>query len=69
MHTVQDGVRDGGFELQDMEDRVHGLHALRESERMRVRAGSCYDLKRTKVLLSQLLQRLGRAEVLGLNKG
>ena len=66
---VRNGVRDGRFELGDMEDQVHGLHALWKSECARMRAGLCYDLKRTKVLLSQLLQWLGRAEVLGLNKG
>ena len=66
---VWDGIRDGGFELGDMEDRVHGLHALRKSECTRMRAGSCYDFKQTKVLLSQLLRQPGRVEILGLNKG
>ena len=52
---VQNGVRDGRFELGDMEDQVHGLHALRESEHTRVGAWLCYDFKWTKVLLRQLL--------------
>ena len=52
---VQNGVRDGRLELGDMEDQVHGLHALQKSEHMGVRTGSCYDFKWTKVLLRQLL--------------
>ena len=52
---VWNGVRDGGLELGDMEDQVHGLHALRESEHMGVGTWPCYDFKQTKVLLGQLL--------------
>ena len=52
---VWNGVRDGRFELGDMEDRVHGLHALRELERMGVGTWLCYDFEWTKVLLGQLL--------------
>src|ERR1700746_1874174 len=52
-----------------MEDQVHSLHALWKLECTRMRAGSCYDLKWTKVLLSQLLGWPGRVEILGLNKG
>ena len=52
---VWNGVRDGGFELGDMEDWVHSLHALQESEHTRMGAGLHYDLEWTKVLLSQLL--------------
>ena len=52
---VQNGVKDGGLELGDMEDQVHGLHALRESECTGVGTWLCYDFKWTKVLLRQLL--------------
>ena len=52
---VQNGVRDGRFELGDMEDWVHSLHALRESEHMGVGTWPCYNFKQTKVLLGQLL--------------
>ena len=52
---VQNGVRDGRLKLGDMEDWVHGLHALRELEHMGVGTWPCYDFKQTKVLLRQLL--------------
>ena len=52
---VWNGVRDGRLELGDMEDQVHGLHALRELEHMGVGTWPCYDFKWTKVLLRQLL--------------
>jgi hypothetical protein len=32
LHSVRDRIRDVGFELGDMKDRVHGPHGVRESE-------------------------------------
>ena len=52
---VQNGVRDGGFKLGDVEDQVHSLHALGKSEHMGVGTWLCYDFKQTKVLLRKLL--------------
>ena len=59
-----EGVREGGFELGDMEHGVDPLELLWEVDCNRVRAWGAYYLEWSQVLLRQFPRRSGCVEEL-----
>ena len=64
LDPIRNGTWVGEFELGDMEDRVHGFHSVRESEREGVTTGLRYDCEGSEVLVGELLGGACRPEVL-----
>ena len=64
MDSIQNGARVGEFELGDMEDRVHKLHSVGESEREGVGTWLCYYCKGSEILVRELLGGAHRPKVL-----
>src|SRR5258708_271151 len=64
LFSVREGVREGGFELGDVENRVYPLELLWEPDCNGVHAQGAYYLKRSQVLLRQFPQRSGCVEEL-----
>src|SRR5260221_10347997 len=64
LFSVREGVREGGFELGDVEHRVDPSELLWEADCNRVHAWGAYYLKRSQVLLHQFPRRSGCAEKL-----
>ena len=64
LDPIRNGTWVGEFELGDVEDRVHGFHSVRESEREGVTTGLRYDCEGSEVLVGELLGGACRLEVL-----
>ena len=64
LNSIRNGAWVGEFELGDMEDRVHGFHSVRESEREGMSTGLHYDCEGSEVLVGEVLGGVRRPEVL-----
>src|SRR5260221_12214378 len=64
LFSVWEGVREGGFELGDVENRVYPSELLWEVDCNGVRARGAYYLEWSQVLLCQFPRRSGCAEEL-----
>ena len=65
LNSVWNSAWMGEFELGDMEDRMHRLHRVRESECEGMSTRLCYDCEGSEVLVRELLGGAHRPEVLG----
>src|SRR5258707_14165383 len=64
LFSVWEGVREGGFELGDVENGVDPSELLREADCNGVHARGAYYLEQSQVLLCQFPRRSGCAEEL-----